>query len=178
VAKKASRLALALAAMLLVPQVPAAEVVDSSATGFTLKSTVPIAASPDRVYAALLDVGRWWGREHTYSGDSRNLTLDARIGGCFCETLPGGGGVEHGRVVNIAPGRLLRLSAALGPLQELAVTGSWTWEIAMNGAGSTVTMTYAVGGYAPGGVHALASVVDQVLVQQVGFLKAYLEAPR
>jgi hypothetical protein len=81
-------------------------------------------------------------------------------------------------VINIAPGRLLRLSAALGPLQELAVTGSWTWEIAMNGTGSTVTMTYAVGGYAPGGVNALASVVDQVLVQQVGFLKAYLETPR
>ena len=103
-------------------------------------------------------------------------------GGCFCEKLPNGGAVEHGRVVNIVPGSLLRLSSALGPLQELAVAGAWTWQIeATKGAPgqvSTLTMTYAVGGYAPGGLDKLADIVDQVISAQVSFLKAYVEKSR
>jgi uncharacterized protein YndB with AHSA1/START domain len=154
----------------------AADIIDTSPQGFTIRTSVQVARPPDRAYAALVDVGQWWGKEHTYTGDSRNMTIDARPGGCFCEKLPGGGGVEHGRVVNAAPGSLLRIDGALGPLQEMAVTGSLTWHIAASGSGSTVTMTYTVGGYVPGGVGKLAAVVDQVLGQQVAFLKAYLEA--
>jgi hypothetical protein len=89
-----------------------------------------------------------------------------------------GGGVEHGRVVYVAPGKLLRLTSSLGPLQELGVRGNWTWQIAPNGQGSTVTMTYAVGGYAQGGLDALAGPVDQVLSQQVASLKAHAEKAR
>ena len=46
------------------------------------------------------------------------------------------------------------------------------------GQGSTLTMTYAVGGYAPGGLDKLADVVDQVISEQVRFLKAYVEKSR
>ena len=169
------------AAGVLAPRPAAADVVDRAAGGFTLKTTVQVAAPPARVYRALVDVGSWWGKDHTYSGDARNMSLVAQPGGCFCEKLPDGGGVEHGRVVNVVPGSLLRLSSALGPLQELAVAGSWTWQIEPAKAGasaSTVTMTYAVGGYVPGGLDKLADVVDQVLSQQVGFLKAYAEKTR
>jgi uncharacterized protein YndB with AHSA1/START domain len=165
-----------------VPHPATADVVDRSASGFTLKTTVQVAAAPERVYRALLDVGPWWGKDHTYSGDSRTLSIVAQPGGCFCEKLPNGGAVEHGRVVNMMPGSLLRLSSALGPLQELAVAGAWTWQIeAVKGAagqGSTLTMTYAVGGYAPGGLDKLADVVDQVISEQVRFLKAYAENTR
>ena len=49
--------------------------------------------------------------------DAKNLSIDARPGGCFCEKLPNGGGVEHARVVYVAPREVLRLSGALGPLQ-------------------------------------------------------------
>jgi hypothetical protein len=85
--------------------------------------------------------------------------------------------VEHGRVVNLVPGKLLRLSAALGPLQEMAVTGTLTWQIESTGQGkpAKLTMTYAAGGYASGGLDKLAPAVDQVLSQQVRLLKAYVE---
>src|SRR5688572_24305210 len=170
--------ALAVLAVFAVTAPGAGEVVDKSASGFTLKTTVQVAAAPERVYRALVDVGSWWNKAHTYSGDARNMSIVPQPGGCFCEKLPNGGGVEHGRVVNVVPGSLLRLTSALGPLQELAVAGSWTWQIAASGQGSTGTMRYAGGGYVPGGLDKLADVVDQVLSQQVQLLKAYVEKSR
>lgn len=160
------------------PAVAVADVVDRAPNGFTLKTTAQVSAPPDRAWQALLDIGSWWGKDHTYSGDSRNMSIDPKVGGCFCERLPDDGGVEHGRVVQLRPGTLLRLTTALGPLQEMGLVGSWTWQLAATGTGSTITMTYAVGGYAAGGVDKLAPIVDQVLSQQVAFLKAFVEQPR
>ena len=153
-----------------------ADVVDKSATGFTVRTMTTVAAAPQRVYQDLLNVGAWWDKAHTYSGDAKNLTLMAQPGGCFCEKYAGGS-IEHGRVVYVSPNKLLRLSGALGPLQELATVGTMTWtvEAAKQGNGSVLTMTYAAGGYAPGGLDKLAEVVDMVLAQQVKLLKAYAE---
>jgi uncharacterized protein YndB with AHSA1/START domain len=178
----AGRTHAAWAAALLVsvcgPVSAAADVVDSTAVGFTLKTSVQVAAPADRVFRALVDVGSWWSKDHTYSGDARNMSIAAQPGGCFCEKLPNGGGVEHGRVVTLMPGTLLRIDTALGPLQELGVSGSLTWQLAGAGPRTTITMTYLVGGYAPGGLDKLAAPVDQVLTQQVQLLKAYVEKPR
>ena len=156
-----------------------ADVVDKSASGFTVRTTMTVAAAPQHVYQALLNVGAWWDKEHTYSGDSTNMTIVAQPGGCFCEQYADGA-VEHGRVLNVSTNKLLRLSGALGPLQELATTGTMTWMIepAKPGSGSTLTMTYAAGGYAAGGLDKLADVVDMVLSQQVKLLKAYAEKNR
>jgi hypothetical protein len=156
-----------------------ADVIDRAASGFTVKTMVTVAASPQRVYQDLLNVGAWWDKEHTYSGDAKNMTIVAQPGGCFCETYAGGA-IEHGRVVYVSPNKLLRLSGSLGPLQEMATTGTMTWAIepAMQGSGSTLTMTYAVGGYAPGGLDKLADIVDMVLAQQVRLLKAQAETGR
>lgn len=153
-----------------------ADVVDKSASGFTVRTTVTVGAAPQRVYQDLLAVGAWWDKEHTYSGDAKNMTLAAQPGGCFCEKYAGGA-IEHGRVVYVSPNKLLRISGALGPLQEMAVTGTMTWAIepAKQGSGSTLTMTYAAGGYAPGGLDKLADIVDMVLAQQVKLLKAHAE---
>jgi hypothetical protein len=169
----------ALACVVFVAATAAADVVDRSPSGFTLRTTVAVAATPQRIYQDLLDIGSWWDAAHTYSGDAKNMTLAAQAGGCFCEKYAGGA-VEHGRVVNISPNTMVRLSAALGPLQELAVTGAMTWTIApaKQGSGSTLTLTYAVGGYAPGGLDKLADAVDAVLAQQVKLLKAYAERSR
>ena len=104
----------------------AADVIDRSASGFTVRTVVAVTATPQRIYQDLLNPGSWWDKDHTYSGDARNMTLVAQPGGCFCEKLPGGGAVEHGRVVNVSPNKLIRLSSALDPLQELAVTGAAT----------------------------------------------------
>jgi len=157
-----------------------ADVVATTPAGFSVRTAVQVAVPPERAYQALLQVGAWWNGDHTYSGDAKNLSIAPQAGGCFCERLPNGGAVEHGRVVNLVPGSLLRVQGALGPLQELAVTGSLTWQIAAGeaGKGSTITMTYVVGGYAPGGLEKLAPVVDQVLGQQVQSLKAYLDKSR
>lgn len=159
------------------PNAPAgAEVRDRSSSGFTVRTSVTVAAPAQRLYRDLLNVGSWWDKEHTYSGDAANMSLVAQPGGCFCEKVSGGA-VEHGRVINVAANRMLRISAAFGPLQELAVIGTMTWQIAPStqGTGSTLTMTYTAGGYAPGGLDKLADIVDQVLGRQVQLLKAYAE---
>ena len=73
-----------------------AAVVDSTQAGFLVRSEVVVQAAPDSVYRALTArIGAWWSSEHTFSGVSRNLSLDAVPGGCFCESLPEGGGVRH-----------------------------------------------------------------------------------
>jgi uncharacterized protein YndB with AHSA1/START domain len=153
-----------------------AEVVESSGAGFSLKSVVRIAGPSERVYAALAqDVGRWWDPEHTYSGDSRNLSIDPKPGGCFCERLADQGGVQHLSVVLVIPRQQLRFAGGLGPLQESGVTGSLTWDLASKDGGTEVTWTYVVGGFRPGGLQALASLVDSVLNAQLQRFKDFVE---
>jgi uncharacterized protein YndB with AHSA1/START domain len=153
-----------------------ADVLDAAANGFTVQTKVTIAAPRDRVYLSLVrDVGRWWDREHTWSGDAANLSIDPSPGGCFCERLRTGGIVEHLRVVYADQGRLLRMTGGLGPLQSLGVSGSMTWALEDAIGATTLTMTYAVGGYAPGGLDALAKAVDGVVAGQVQRLKRYVE---
>jgi uncharacterized protein YndB with AHSA1/START domain len=85
-----------------------------------------INAPPAKVYAALTDgVGGWWDPAHTFSHNSRNLSLDAKPGGCFCERLPDGGGVQHMSVVYASPGKLLRLTGSIGPSSTECSAASW-----------------------------------------------------
>lgn len=162
------------AVLALMPAAARGEVVDRSPQGFTLGTVVEIAAPAERVYRTLVDIGAWWDPAHTYSGDAKNLSIDARPGGCFCERLANGG-VEHGRVVNVMSGSLLRMSAALGPLQELGAAGSLSFQLAGTPKGTTLRMTYAVGGYVPGGFEKLAPLVDSVITGQIERLKRYVE---
>lgn len=149
--------------------------------GFVIESSIEIAADPDAVYALLLTPGRWWSDGHSYSGDSANMTVDARAGGCFCETIPAEGGasgsVEHGRVIYVAPGRQLRLSGALGPLQADAATGTLDLVLTPAGKGTKVRMTYVVGGYLRTPPARIAPLVDRVLDEQLQGLKRAAEAP-
>ncbi|MGC1523626.1 MAG: hypothetical protein WA803_18950, partial [Steroidobacteraceae bacterium] len=80
----------------------AAAVLNVAANGFEIHETAHTSASPDQVYAALLMPSRWWDSNHTFSRSAANLVLDARAGGCWCETLPNGGSVEHLTVVYLA----------------------------------------------------------------------------
>ncbi len=58
----------------------------------------------------------------------------------------------------------------------MAVTGVMTFELTPDGdKATTVKMTYAVGGYAPGGLEKIAAPVDGVLGQQLDGLKAAAE---
>ena len=63
-----------------------AEVVEATPAGLQVKAVAEIAAPADKVWAALSQVGSWWNSKHSWSGDARNLTLELKAGGCFCET--------------------------------------------------------------------------------------------
>ena len=155
------------------------EVVENTATGFLVRNTAAISAPPAAVYAALTDgVGGWWDPAHTFSHDARNLSVDAKPGGCFCERLPDGGGVQHMSVVYASPGKLLRLTGAIGPLQEAALAGAMTWSLSQAGDGTAVELIYTVGGFRAGGFRDIPTVVDGVLRGQLARLKAFVETGR
>ena len=164
------------AVILLGPGWASAEVADSSLGGFTVKTSITIQASPDEVYRRLVhNVGDWWSPQHTFSGDARNLTIDEKPMGCFCETLPGQGGVRHMEVLRFVPGKTLVLSGALGPLQSLAATGTMTIQLSAGDAGTTMEVTYAVAGYLPAGMDTWAEPVDSVVTEQFTRLKNFVE---
>ena len=152
------------------------EVLDSAANGFTIQHTVQIDRSPQYVYNVLVEgIGKWWSSDHTFSGDASNLSIDARPNGCFCERLGDGAGVRHLSVVFASPGRRLGLTGGLGPLQQAGVNGSLGIDLSQNGSGTLLKLTYAVGGYHPGGLDKWAQPVDSVLVEQMERLKRYSE---
>lgn len=161
-----------LVALALFATPAAAEVRSRSASGFEVVNVAIVAAAPVQVYAMLGTPARWWSRIHTWSQDPANLSLDLKAGGCFCEHLPASqGSVEHGRVIFADPGRLLRLRAALGPLQQEAVIGSLSWALKAVAGGTEVTQSYVVGGYVRGGADRIAPIVDQVLAEQLHGLR-------
>lgn len=152
-----------------------ADVVRTSATGFAIRHTATFGASPLDVYHAVVDdVGRWWDAAHTFSGDASNLSIDPRPQGCFCETFPDGGGATHLTVVNVEPGKLLRMVGGLGPLQGEAVTGVMTWAFEATPGGSKLTLTYQVAGTIDGELGTWSGPVDQVVGEQVRRLADYV----
>jgi len=152
-----------------------AEVLSLSANGFEVRETVHVAAGADKAYAALLQPARWWGSEHTFSGNAANLVLDARAGGCWCENLPDGGSVEHLHVVYVAPGKTLRLRGALGPFQGLGVEGSMTWTVKAGANGTDISVSYILGGYAKDGFDGGSKAADRVLGEQIERLRKFIE---
>jgi uncharacterized protein YndB with AHSA1/START domain len=153
----------------------AAHAAEIAANGFVVRHEVVIAAAPPKVYDALVDrVGGWWNSQHTYSGDSGNLTIDARPGGCFCERLASGG-VEHMRVVHVRRNQLLRMYGGLGPLQGSGVAGAMTWTLSPAQDATKLELTYSVGGFIAGGFDAMAPAVERVLGEQVQRLKRFVE---
>ena len=167
-------LIVALGAIILAWAGPAAaEVTASSDAGFVSRNVAEVAASPDEVWQLMLQPGRWWNGEHTYSGDARNLSIAAVPGGCFCESIPAtgtgglGGAIEHMRVVYVAPNALLRLNGGLGPLQSEAVTAVLTMSLEPAGAGTRITWDLVVGGYMRQPMATMAPLVDRVVGEQL-----------
>jgi len=144
--------------------------------GFLVKFEVSVNAPAAKVYDVLVgQVGSWWNPEHTYSHDAKNLSIDPRPGGCFCEKLPNGGGIEHLRVVYVAPREVLRLSGGLGPLQASGVAGTLTWKLTGDGDHTRVQLSYSVGGFMVGGFDKIASGVESMLNEQLNRLKQFAE---
>jgi uncharacterized protein YndB with AHSA1/START domain len=160
----------------LLPGAAGAEVKFAAADGFLIEHRFTIAAPAARVWEELLHPERWWPADHTWSGKRENLALIADAGGCFCERWDGGI-VEHGRVVAVFPGRMLRLDAALGPLQEMGVTGVITFALEEKDGATTLLATHRVSGDAAHKLDQLAPVADQVNALQFGNLAATAAQP-
>jgi hypothetical protein len=149
-----------------------AEVKATAPDAIVIQIKGEVALDRDDAWARLLEIGLWWNGGHTYSGDAANLKLDAMAGGCWCE-LWAGGEVEHGRVAMVMPKSVLRVNTALGPLQDLGVSGALTLTLSDGAAGKTaITLDYKVSGSSVSGLDKIAAAVDQVLAEQVaGFIK-------
>lgn len=155
-----------------------AEVTASAPASFVIETVVKIDAPRAKVWDTLRAPQTWWNPEHSYSGKAENLYMDAQATGCFCEKLADKGSVEHGHIVYVQPGRMIRLASALGPLQAEAVAGTLSFKLDSEGEGATrVTMSYVVGGHMRQGGETLAPLVDKVLSEQLTRLKAAAETP-
>ncbi len=153
-----------------------AEVTDASSGGFSLLQEVTIDAPRSEVWRAAVDqVGFWWSDNHTISGDASNLYIETFLQGCFCEASDKNAGIVHLIVTSIAPGAMLRLSGGLGPLGLMGVAGNMTWEFFETESGTSVRFIYAVGGYSPDGLEALAEPVDDFVGEALQRLKSYVE---
>ncbi len=151
-----------------------AEIVSIGPGGFTSSHSVTVEADAETVYTAITQIEKWWNPDHSWTLKAENLYLDARPGGCFCERLPDGGGVEHLRIIYLAPGKEIRFEGALGPLQGLPTSGRMIWKIEPADAGSTITFTFHVFGFMDGGFEGLAPAVDGVVAEQLKRLSELL----
>ena len=145
-----------------------ADVKSSASDGLIIQIKTEVALDRDDAWARLLDVGSWWNGAHTYSGNAQSMNIDAVAGGCWCE-LWSGGEVEHGRVVFVMPKEAIRLSSALGPLQEMGVSGALTFTLSdgSSSAKTAVTVDFKVSGSSLSGLDKLGPVIDSVIAEQV-----------
>lgn len=155
----------------------AAEVTDSRHDGFTINFERRLPVNPAGAYEALTkEVGKWWIASHTWYGDSQNMYLEAKVGGCLCEVAKQGQ-TEHLQVIKVEPDKLIRFSGGLGPLQAEGLHGVMDWRLQAteDPNQSILKVYYRVGGYSPNDLSRWAPAVDGVLQQQMDSLKAYLE---
>ena len=165
------RLILVSAALSAAPLPAAAEVTASSDRGFVSHNEVLVDVSPAQAWAEMLRPAGWWNGDHSYSGNAANMTIDARVGGCFCEAIPGPAGepagqIEHMRVLYLAPGSTLRMTGGLGPLQSEAVTAVLTMTVKPEGEMTRISWDYVVGGYGRLDLARIAPLVDMVIGEQ------------
>lgn len=173
----------ALAVTLAVAAPARAEVVQQADNGFVVQHSVTVSTDPDATFAMLRTPAKWWDKDHTWTGNAENLYMDAQAGGCFCELIPNDattesgapqrtlrGSVQHMQIVYVDPGRLLRLSGGLGPLQGEAVNGALTFTLKPIKGGTRITMDYVVGGFMRMKTAEIAPAVDNVMTSQLSRL--------
>ena len=74
---------------LLIASAPvSAKVVRATDAGFDIRHEALVAATPDAVYAVLIEPRRWWSKAHSWSSDSANLMLDPRRRGPCRSSCP------------------------------------------------------------------------------------------
>ncbi|GAB3383394.1 SRPBCC family protein [Lysobacter fragariae] len=153
-----------------------AEVKDMSPGGFTIENTQVVPVDPMTAWNALVnDVGRWWPKDHTWWGDASKLSIQPRAGGCLCE-INGAQQAWHMTVTFVDPGKTLRMTGGLGPLQGMGLSGAMEFRLAKVDEGTRITLWYRAGGYTPDDLTKFVPVVDKVQGIQLGGLADYLRA--
>jgi uncharacterized protein YndB with AHSA1/START domain len=165
--------------LLLCAPLAQAEVKDSAAAGFTVENAREVPVDAAIAWKALVeDVDRWWPKDHSWWGTESVLRIEPNAGGCFCERATDGKRAAlHMTVTYVEPGKLLRMTGGLGPLQGMGLHGALEWRFSESGGKTKIVMWYRAGGYTPDDVGKLAPVVDRVQAQQLGALADYLQAP-
>jgi uncharacterized protein YndB with AHSA1/START domain len=152
-----------------------AEVIQVSPHGFTVQYREEVQATPVQTWAAIAQLPRWWNDGHTWSGKAANLSLDLTAGGCWCERWGEGQSVMHGQVLQVQPGRVLRVAAKLGPLLEMPMDGVFTLVTSAQDGKTMLRLSYRVGGPPDAALDKLAPAVDRVLGEQFKRLKLLAE---
>ena len=154
--------------LLLAAAAARADVVGAGLSGFLVHLEIVMHRGPAAAWARLVRPQDWWDMSHSYSTDAAKMSLDLTPGGCWCEQLPDGGFVRHMEVISALPGRALRLAGGLGPLQKMGASGTLSFGLKPSGQhDTTVTVEYAVSGYAANGFAEIAASVNEVLTDQL-----------
>lgn len=162
---------LAAAAILFAATPAGAEVVSRSENGFTLRFAVGAEIDPADIPDAFRALPQWWESSHTYTGDSKNLSLDLTPGGCWCEKLPTSPTFDHGRTLSVAADRIV-FDAPLGPLRGKATKAELVITWPAGNRGWEPTWVFVVEGP---GMGALADPVDGVIGAAFSRWMHYLE---
>ena len=162
--------------MVLVITPPArAEVQLVTDNGFIIENKIQVDVDADSAWNALVNkVDDWWPKDHSWWLEAGTFSIEPVAGGCFCERN-GASSAEHMRVVFVEPGKLLRMSGGLGPLQGMGMSGALDWALVPAGNGTEIILTYRVSGINADGFAGLAPAVDSVQALQLGGLGKYLQ---
>lgn len=163
------------AVLLTLSSISEGKVLDKGNNGFTIEISIVTDKPIPQAYQQFLNVGEWWNSDHTWFGDAQKMSIDASVGGCFCE-VDGDKQAIHMTVSYVEPNKEVRMIGGLGPLQMMGVHGGMSWSFKQLESGKTqITHRYQVTGYSDKGLDKLAPVVDQVQTIQLNRLKEILE---
>lgn len=166
-----------LVASLHLPGSSQATVLEKGDSGFTVSHQIEAPVTPQELSRIVVEeIHNWWLDDHTWSGSSKNLKITSSLPACFCERMPNRGFVQHMQVVSMMPGKMLRMTGGLGPLQEFPVNAVMTFRFEETRQGSRLVLTYKVRGDAEDGVEKWAGPVDSVLGQQLESLSRYIRS--
>ncbi len=151
---------------LCVSQVSYADIQSSSQSHYVLKHEAYSELPPEEVWKKLITPSSWWHPDHTYSGDSENISFDAQAGGLWREDWQGNS-VLHGEVLLVNKNKTLRLNAPFGPLQALGVNTVWTISLTATGSGTTIRFDEVCNGTPHSNLGDIAKAVDFVKEQTI-----------
>ena len=153
-----------------------AKVVSANDIGFVVENEVSVSVSANQAFELFVSqVDQWWPKDHSWWGEEGTFRIDTQAGGCFCETA-GAKSAEHMHIVFVDPGNKITMTGALGPLQDMGMSGALTFSFIELDGVTKVIMRNSVHGIFNGEVSPLAEIVDAVQRMQINGFKQRVEA--